>query len=533
MSMGRITGIAAGLLAAAALAAAWVFFAPTQLGGGTSYAILVGNSMEPDLHRGDLAVVREQSIYRPGDVVLYDSRELGSKVLHRIVRVEGDRFVLKGDNNSFLDPERVTEDQIVGSLWTSAPAVGRVSEWLRVPLHSALLVGFVTLIALGGGIGTGAAIRRGAGPRKPRPRVAAPPRVPRRIPDELRPLLTGLGVAAIACVGLAVASFGRPLTSAATVEGAYAHQGRFEYEANVARTAAYPDGHVSTGEPIFQRLVPRLRITFSYRLESERPVTAGGTIALDARISDGRGWERVLPLAAERRFADGEETVSGLLDLGRVQRIADEVRTLTGSGQTAYIVDVLPQVAVTGRVGGEAVEETFAPALTFDVADLRLQPNLGGAEGVGPFAPRQTGSGTQAVPAEISLGPLSISVATARWVSVLGFAVVLVLGGLALAAGRRRADADEHDRIRARYGHLLLPVARPGSWENAVELADIAALARLAEHQGKLILHVAEGSDRSYVVEDGGTVYRYRVHEPQPVAAMVWPPAAADLRARR
>ena len=123
--------------------------------------------MEPDLHRGDLAVVREQSIYRPGDVVLYDSRELGSKVLHRIVRVENGRFVLKGDNNSFLDPERVTEDQIVGSLWTSAPAVGRVSEWLRVPLHSALLVGFVTLIALGGGVGTGAAIRRGGRPRKP------------------------------------------------------------------------------------------------------------------------------------------------------------------------------------------------------------------------------------------------------------------------------------------------------------------------------------------------------------------------------
>ena len=533
MSMGRSTGIAAGLLAAAALVAAWVFFAPTQLGGGTSYAILVGTSMQPQLHRGDLAIVRKQDVYRAGDVVLYDSRELGSKVLHRIVRVEGDRFVLKGDNNSFLDPERPTEEQIVGRLSVTAPAVGRVTEWLREPLHSALLVGLVTLIALSGGIRTGAAIRRGAGPRKPRPRVAAAPRAPRRIPDELKPLLTGLGIAAVACVSLAVASFGRPLTGTATVDGVYTHQGRFEYEASVARTAAYSDGHVSTGEPIFQRLVPRLSVTFSYRLESELPVTAAGTIALNARISDGRGWERMLPLAAERRFADGEETVSGLLDLGRVQRIADELRTLTGSGQTTYIVDVLPQVAVTGRVGGEPVEEAFAPALTFDVADLRLQPNLEGAEGVGPFAPRQTGSGTQPVPAEISLGPLSISVATARWVSVLGLAVVLVLGGLALAAGRRRADADEHDRIRARYGHLLLPVARPGNWEHAVEFADIGSLARLAEHQGKLILHLAEGSDRSYVVEDGGPVYRYRVHEAPPVAAMVWPPAAADLRARR
>ena len=109
--------------------------------------------------------MRKQSVYRAGDVVLYDSRDLGSKVLHRIVRVEGGRFVLKGDNNSFVDAEQVTEEQIVGSLWATAPAVGRVGEWLREPLHSALLVGIVTLIALGGGIGTGAAVRRGGRPR--------------------------------------------------------------------------------------------------------------------------------------------------------------------------------------------------------------------------------------------------------------------------------------------------------------------------------------------------------------------------------
>ena len=61
----------------------------------------------------------------------------------------------------------------------------------------------------------------------------------------------------------------------------------------------------------------------------------------------------------------------------------------------------------------------------------------------------------------------------------------------------------------------------------------MAALVRVAEHQGKLILHVVEGNERSYAVEDGSTVYRYRVHAPEPVASMVWPPAARDIRARR
>ena len=534
MSTGRVSGIVTGVLAAVVLVAAWIFFAPTQAGGGTSYAIIVGNSMEPKLHRGDLAIVRKQSSYRVGDAVLYDSRDLGSKVLHRIVRVEDGRFVLKGDNNDFIDAEHPTEEQIVGSLWVTAPAVGRATEWLREPLHSALLVGLVTLIALGGGLGTGAAVRRGAQPQRSRPRVAPVPRAPRALPEELKPILTGLAVAAVACIGLAFVSFGRPVSTTANVEAAYAHQGRFEYEARVPKSPVYPDGHVSTGEPVFQRLVSRLRVTFSYRLESELPVTAHGRIALDARISDGRGWERILPLAPERPFAQESSTVSGILDLERLQRITDQVRDLTGSAQTAYTVAVLPRVQVTGRVGGEAVDAAFAPALSFDAGDLRLQPSLQGGEGVGPFAPREPGSGSRVVPAEVSLGGLSLSVATARRVSLLGIAALLLLGGLALAAGRRRPGGDEEEQILARYGHLLLPVSsRSGNWEHVVELADMEALVRVAEHQGKLILRITETNDRSYVVEDGSTAYRYRAHAPEPVTAIVWPPVARDLRARR
>lgn len=536
MSTGRVTGIAAGILAVVALAGAFLFFAPTQVGGGTSYAIIVGNSMEPKIHRGDLAVVRQRSTYRVGDVVLYDSRELGSKVLHRIVRVDGGRFVLKGDNNSFIDAEHPTEEQIVGSLWVTAPAVGRAAEWLREPLHSALLVGLVTLIALGGGVGAGASLRKGPQPprRRSQPRLAPLPRAPRRVPEELKPLLLGLGAAGLVCVGLAFVAFGRPVETTETVEAAYAHQGRFEYEARVPKSAAYPDGHVSTGEPVFQRLVQRLRVTFTYGLESELPVTADGRIAMDARISDGRGWERTLPLAAERPFARGGATVAGVLDLERLQRITDEVRNLTGSAQTAYTVAILPRVDVAGQVGGEAVDATFAPALSFDAGDLRLQPSIEGGEGIGPFAPREPGTGTRAVAAEMSLGALSLSVPTARRVSLLGIAVLLLLGGLVLATRRRRDDGDEHERILARYRHLLVPVSsRSGHWEHVIELADMEALVRVAEHQGKLILHVTEANERFFAVEDGSTVYRHRVHTPEPVASMVWPPPARDLRAGR
>ena len=528
MSTRRVTGILGAVAAFAALALAWTFFAPTQLGGGTSYAIIVGSSMEPGLHRGDLAVVRAQSSYQPGDVVLYDSRELGTKVLHRIVRVDGGRFVLKGDNNSFLDGERPTREQVLGTLWVRAPAVGRVSVWLRQPLHSALLVGLVTLIALGGGLGAGSAVRRGSQPR--RGGSAARPAAPRRAPDAPGPAVTALAVALVGCVALAVVSFGRPLTRAETVEAAYAHQGRFEYGAAVPRSPVYPDGHIGTGEPVFLRLVPRLRVAFTYELESQQAVDAHGTIALDARLSDGRGWERVLPLATETRFADGAATASGVLDLEWIERIVKDVRDLTGTAQTAYTVAVLPRVQVEGTVGSEPVAATFAPALTFDLGDQRLQPSFDAGEGIGPLAPREPGSGTTTAEADVALGPLSLSVATARRASLLGIATLLLLGGLTLALRRRRPDGDEHERIEARYGHLIVPVSRPSDhWANVADVGDFEALVRLADRYGRLILHLV--GDGSYVVEDGRNAYRYRTHAPEPVT-MVWP-AAGEARAGR
>ena len=77
-----------------------------------------GTSMEPTLHAGDLVVVRPQDDYRVGDVVAYRSEQLGTIVLHRIIAREGDRYVFKGDNNSWIDEERPTADDLIGAMDT-------------------------------------------------------------------------------------------------------------------------------------------------------------------------------------------------------------------------------------------------------------------------------------------------------------------------------------------------------------------------------------------------------------------------------
>jgi signal peptidase I len=107
--LGRLRAGVGTVLTLAVLAAAWCFLAPPKLGGSTSFTTVDGTSMLPTLKRSDLVALRPAATYRVGDVVGYRSVLLGRIVLHRIVAIHDGRYVLKGDNNSFLDPDRPAE----------------------------------------------------------------------------------------------------------------------------------------------------------------------------------------------------------------------------------------------------------------------------------------------------------------------------------------------------------------------------------------------------------------------------------------
>ena len=77
--MKRTPRIGTALAALVVAGLAWWLLAPTQLGGSTGYAVVVGQSMEPEIERGDLVLVRQRGEYGVGDVVLYDNREARPK----------------------------------------------------------------------------------------------------------------------------------------------------------------------------------------------------------------------------------------------------------------------------------------------------------------------------------------------------------------------------------------------------------------------------------------------------------------------
>ncbi|MGC8555461.1 MAG: signal peptidase I [Conexivisphaera sp.] len=74
-----------------------------------------GVSMLPVLRTGDLALVAPAppSSLGVGDVIVYRS-PLGFFVIHRIIEVGNGYVVVKGDNNPFPDPWKVTGQMIAG-----------------------------------------------------------------------------------------------------------------------------------------------------------------------------------------------------------------------------------------------------------------------------------------------------------------------------------------------------------------------------------------------------------------------------------
>jgi signal peptidase len=511
----RLAAAVAGVLL---LGIVWTFLAPRQLGGSTSYAVIAGTSMEPRLHRGDLVLARSESRYTVGDAVVYRSSELGRSVLHRVIAREGSQFVFKGDNNDFVDPARVDEHDLVGRLWIRIPRAGGWLEWLRAPLHVAILVALAALLAFGRGV-------RPAPERRRRNRGDLDLATQALV--RARPHTVALVAVLAASSILGVVAFTRSAAAGPLGLGSWSQHGAYSYSARAPRGPVYPHGRVETGDTVFLRLVDSVALRFDYRFDSAVTHGVTGTAALRATVRGDNGWRRSLRLAAPRRFAGDHTVLDGRLELARLRRLVGRVERMTGTTSGAYTVTVEPDVRVEGLVGGKRMHDAFSPQLTFSLDELHLQLQQPGSSGVpgtpvvDALHPSQTAA-TSAV-AGVSIGPLPL--ALARALAILGLLGSLI--GL-VALGTRKEEEDA-ETIAARFGTLVVPVGKPrhtaDGW--AIDVESFESLARLAERYDRAVLHQRGSWGDSYVVEDGGVVYRFTPVEAQPELSGAEVPAIA------
>lgn len=505
----------AALVGAIVLALAYVYLAPTTIGGGTVYSFTYGTSMLPKLHKGDLVIVREGGTVAVGDAVLYDNRDLNRRVLHRVIRIDGDRYSLKGDNNGFVDTYEPSRGEIVGKLWFKVGGVGNATSWLATPKHAAFATGAVALLSL---LGTGfKARRRGKGKRAAQP--GARPATHARssgglVPGQVAQVGAGvLGVIAVACGILAALSYGKSPQRLGDGPALYAQQGTFAYEAAVPAGAVYENGKLTTGQPAYVKVVRSISVTFDYAVEAAAQHTLFGTTSLTAELANGSGWTRSFPLAAKKSFSGDRVRVAGILQLAAMRKLANRLEAVTGQVPDTYTVTIRPQVTLSGQVGGAAVKDAFAPPLQLALDRYKLTLPPAGATPEGELQRGQDGPATKRQVANtVSLLGAKLQVQSARRLStVLGLAALAgALGiGLLFLLGLRKAD--EPARIHARFGHLMVEIVAPRRRfaEHDVMMASFEDLVRVSDRHARTILHAREGDRHVYLVEDDGVAYRY------------------------
>ena len=489
--------------------AVWVILAPIQIGGQIAYVSINGASMLPMMRTGDLALVREERDYNVGDVVTYKNADLGM-VIHRIVRLDGDKFVLKGDNNNFLDSYHPRESEVVGKLWLHLPTLGGTLSKLRTPVALATMAGGVVLMAF-------FPLNRNRR-KSERQKDASRPAALNLCTEGGQSLLSLLVVVGLASLFLAYLSFGRDLTRSTTTNAAYAQSGSFTYTAK-AGTGVYDGNRVTVGQPVFRRLANAVDYTFAYRFDSELPSQVSGTYKVVAEVGDNRGWKRTLDLAPAARFEGGAFSTAATLDIREVQRAINNLEKKSGFERDLYTVAVAPQVSAEGTLAGRPVVTTFAPRLAFQLDDLTLQPIREGLAETDPYKPVQSGLlrlvGTE--PNTVSLLWLDAPVSMVRWISLLG--MLLALGGAAVLAALtlRMRSGDETARIEAQWGAMLVTVMGVSQHTRKVEVARFEDLVRMARAQGVGVLHDATDDGRRYYVQTDAAMYCYTVSEAAPM----------------
>lgn len=107
--------------------------------GGISSLIVSSGSMEPELSVGDVIIIKSCANYEVGDIITYNVND-EYFVTHRIIEIEGNNFVTKGDNNNVEDSQVVLKENVEGKLILNAKILRVMYEHYWIIILAVILL---------------------------------------------------------------------------------------------------------------------------------------------------------------------------------------------------------------------------------------------------------------------------------------------------------------------------------------------------------------------------------------------------------
>lgn len=482
--------LSAWILAAFLVAGSWLLLAPPALGGETSYVVTSGVSMQPRFHTGDLALVRTQGSYAIGDIVAYRSPTLGVVVLHRIHSGNSRGFRTQGDNNTWLDPDAVPADQVLGKLWVHVPGVGAF-------MHAGTLVPAAVVL------GAGAVAVPVRSRRRPRGRASRRKASPVQGTSKRSAASVWLVAATVAGVGGAglVVLAARASAPVSTPAAVVTHALELTYQAPADR-AVYQGGTLVTGDPVFLKLNSWIDVALRDQVSGESTATAR-TLGLQARLTGAGSWQYTVPLDGQASSHGADSDLQVHLDLRSLQSIVTQAATHTGAAAGSYQLQLLPTVRTTPPGETAPAPVTFPPVVFQVQGGQLVLVGAGAQRGVAVSR-----SATEPVPAgaahagparQVHVAGTSLSAALVTTLGIGALVAGAVLGAVGLLRQRRDPLAG--------LTQPLITVAARDLGAKTVMTASVDELFELARRYNRPVLHMVVAGRPTYAVEEGGTWY--------------------------
>ena len=527
------------------MAVIWVAFAPMQAGGQAAYIVVIGNSMEPKFHRGDLVIVQRDTHYTIGDVVAYKNAGLNSNVIHRIIDIRRSHFIFKGDNNSWVDTYQPSFDELIGKQWIHIPGGGSILQRLRDPFTMALLAGalagflmisFLNEKTKGNKQMKNKSWREWISGLKSRLTLASPLHpetgsdqtalsrskfsLPKGKLIELNgstteTLFFTLGLIAFVSFILGFISLTRPVTVSMPDDVLYQNIGLFSYSASVPADI-YDANTLQTGEPIFPKLTCSTLLNFHYALIGDDLKDIAGSYQITAQIIEPQsGWQRTITLLPETAFKGSSFDTSAKLNFCEVIKLTQTLEEQADFHPTQYTLLVTPNVTISGKISGRELQDAnYQPQLTFRY-DRQNFSIVKPDPATNPFNQTQA-SFIREIHQKantMSLFGWQPTILTLRMLALLGLILSSIGIWLLINSMQAATNMRPDSAIRLRYGSMLIELqsAELNETSNIVDVQSIDDLAKLAERFNTAILHKSINSNHSYLVNTNSTTYRFTI----------------------
>jgi hypothetical protein len=430
-------------------------------------------------------------------------------VIHRVIGGDGDTgYQLQGDNNSWVDPWRPTDRDVVGKAWYRMPGA---SKWLLTLMHPVVAAAVVT--ALLAWSAASSKKKRAAKPHQ----LAASSRRNMKFDDYLRAFAAVSGrtraVAAL-CVGAAcllsvpaaLAWLDDAERTSFREDASYVQSADTSYTFRLDPTTLYPDGTVgpvdaSSPPPpkVFALPARTLDVVTDYRVEGVDAETSGSYV-VDAVLTGDAGWQLTIPVVDATPFVGTQSRVEVPIDLGEILATAKRIDEESGTMSRVVEVTLQPRFDLAATAAGLPVKETFAAPVTIahDGSTWAVTSEL---------HTEQSERLGEEVTERVELAGLPVELV--RW-SAIPAGALLILGVAIVAVAMRRTDSLTIEALLRRPGISVIDLEQPpADADLAVPLANPEGIRRVAERDGGLVLRYDEGGNVRLYARHDERVYSF------------------------